>query len=274
MLTFSRPVKTHDGWQTKIEAVTPERAKQILETSNFDNRKLRPSVVEKYAKIMRAGQWRTTPETLSVAVNGRLLNGQHRLHAIIRSGVTCTFLFVYGVDEDVYAVLDRGAGRSVSDAVQRPRKLVESASLLARLHFGHTNILDHDIERAAALIEPAHSTLMSASNKASRLFSSAPFRLAAVARLMDGSDPDYVIALYRSLSLGDTENLSLAGHAAMRRFITGSMPQAGSLGKQLERLCIAWPLFDPRKADTKLLRNMSLPSVAAEILRATGYADA
>lgn len=274
MQFFSRPVNTQDDWQTRLETITPQRAKQILADSNFDNRKLKLRTVENYAAMMRAGEWRTTPETLSVATNGRLLNGQHRLHAIVRSGVACTFLFVYGVDESVYAVLDRGARRSVADAIQRPQKLTEAASLLARLHAEKPSVLDHAIEHAAVCIAPAHTLLMEACNTSSRTFGAAPFRLAATARIMEGADAEYVCALYRKLNLGDTEHLPLAGHAAMRRYVTGSMPPSGGLKMQMERLCIAWPLFDPEKADTKLLRSVSLPVVRAEVLKATDYSDA
>lgn len=263
---------SESAWDVQLETVTPERAKHLLTEANFGNRNLRPHTVSRYTAAIRAGEWRTTPETLSMSPEGRLLNGQHRLHAVVQSGTPCTFLFVYGVDEDVYEVLDRGAGRSVADALRADKKLVEAGSLLARLH-NEGPALDSDIRRATQKLEPHHEKLMGFGPAAAATFSSAPFRLAAVARLMQGRDPDYVGGLYRDLVTGDTENLSRAGHAVMRRFLAGNLPSTGGLTKQCERLCVAWPLFDPQKADTKLLRGVSYASMRTEVLRATGYSD-
>ena len=55
---------------------------------NTKNRPLNEAKVAESAEKMRLGEWREKGGILVVRLNtGRLLNGQHRLHAVIRAGV-------------------------------------------------------------------------------------------------------------------------------------------------------------------------------------------
>lgn len=272
MQMFPPPAKQteENTWDVQLETVTPEKAKQLLASSNFDNRKLRLGTVQKYASTMANGAWRTSPETLIVAETGRLLNGQHRLHAIVQSGVACTFLFVRGVDESVYGVLDRGAMRSAADALQKNPRLIEEATLLGRIAYQRPRVTDDAVAQIVPLIETEFERRLAVCGTQRGLFSSAPFRLAALARAKDTGQRDQVYDLYRKLVLGDTENLPPVGHAIMRRFVSGTMPKSSGFVGQTERLCIAWALFDPARHDLKLIRGM-VPTVAIpEILQAVG----
>ena len=70
-----------------IIEVTPEMATEWLK-GNTKNRPINEEKVAEYAEKMRLGEWR---ERHSVPIilqsDGRLINGQHRLYAIIRAGV-------------------------------------------------------------------------------------------------------------------------------------------------------------------------------------------
>ena len=55
--------------------------------ANSTNRELRNHVVEGYVDQMKKGQWREdTGETIKISKTGRLLDGQHRLNAIVKFG--------------------------------------------------------------------------------------------------------------------------------------------------------------------------------------------
>ena len=73
-----------------IVEVTPALAAQWL-TSNTKSRPLNEAKVAEYAEKMRLGVWR---EGRGMPIirrsDGRLINGQHRLCAIIRAGVAVT----------------------------------------------------------------------------------------------------------------------------------------------------------------------------------------
>ncbi|GGQ53922.1 hypothetical protein GCM10010195_06630 [Kitasatospora griseola] len=68
------------------------------------------------AAIIR-GEWKLTHQGIAFDENGALVDGQHRLHAIIEANVSVKMLVVYGLSEDVFPVLDSGKSRSAADAL-------------------------------------------------------------------------------------------------------------------------------------------------------------
>lgn len=102
--------------RTTVEVIGPEQATKYLER-NENNRKLRKHTVDRYAEMMRRGQWKLTHEAIAFDTNGELKNGQHRLAAVIESGATVSFSVTRGVDPDTYSVIDSGAKRSTADRV-------------------------------------------------------------------------------------------------------------------------------------------------------------
>jgi len=101
----------------KIETrlITPEIAKELL-NSNQANRRPKLPVVLRYASDMAAGKWRiNTAEPIKISKNGLLMDGQHRLLAVIKSGMSIYFLIASGLEESVFDVLDTGTSRNGSD---------------------------------------------------------------------------------------------------------------------------------------------------------------
>lgn len=108
--------------------VTPELAKLILE-NNSDNRRLRQSIVDKYTNDMRNEQWRGESENMIVITkNGNLENGQHRLAAIVQSGLSQVMWIMLNADPAMYEIIDNGFGRKPEDYLH-----VENRSLVATL---------------------------------------------------------------------------------------------------------------------------------------------
>ena len=98
--------------ETKIERITPEMAINML-SKNSSNRKLRIDRVSFYAKQMKEGKWHLTGQTIVFGKNDELLDGQHRLWAIVESDTTQEFLVVYNADK--VNAYDCGLKRSISD---------------------------------------------------------------------------------------------------------------------------------------------------------------
>lgn len=98
----------------KLETITPDRAKQFLEKNN-QNRNLRQSVVASYANEMSAGRWLATGDPIRFFEDGSLADGQHRLNAVISSGVTVQMWVLRGVGIEAMAGIDMGAKRTVAD---------------------------------------------------------------------------------------------------------------------------------------------------------------
>ena len=70
--------------KTEVVLVTPLLAKKWLER-NTDNRDIRPSVVTGLAESITRGEWVLSHQGIAFAKSGRLLDGQHRLLAIVEA---------------------------------------------------------------------------------------------------------------------------------------------------------------------------------------------
>lgn len=96
--------------------VTPQRAKDWL-GSNPRNRNIRPGVVAAYARDMRNGHWRMTGDPVKMDWNGDLLDGQHRLRAIVETGLSVELFVVQNLDPHTQVYMDAGMRRTASDAL-------------------------------------------------------------------------------------------------------------------------------------------------------------
>lgn len=98
----------------EIETITPTKAKKMLEL-NTCNRKVRSGRVNEYANEMSAGRWMQTGQGIIFLDDGTLGDGQHRLLAIVQSGVSVKMPIVRGVQPQAMAGIDAGAKRTVAD---------------------------------------------------------------------------------------------------------------------------------------------------------------
>lgn len=115
MNTTLSPVMNGTTAKAKRVLITPSLANQYLE-SNVKNRIINKNLVERYAKEMAEGRWyEDTYELIKFSESGRLLDGQHRLLALIKSKTSFYFHVVHGVKDAVFSVLDTGSKRTSGD---------------------------------------------------------------------------------------------------------------------------------------------------------------
>lgn len=112
----AQKVRPITGPAAELVEVTPQIARNWL-ARNAINRSLRKQLVRTYANEMLAGRWRVTGEAIQFGSDGRLLNGQHRLNAVVMADIPVTLLVVTGIDPDAQLVMDSGAKRTASDAL-------------------------------------------------------------------------------------------------------------------------------------------------------------
>ena len=97
-----------------IVTMTPEKARELL-TKNDANRPLNKDRVRAYANDMAQGRWALNGEPIIISDNDRLLDGQHRLQAIIQSGATIQTYVTTGIDEKSFSTIDTGKERTPRD---------------------------------------------------------------------------------------------------------------------------------------------------------------
>ncbi len=105
--------------ETKQVNVTPEMAGKWLDRhwdrvgkGKFKQRPVSLTQIVRYAQAMKDGQWGLDPNPIVFDSNDNLMNGQHRLEAVRKSGVTITFMVSTGWPPNTMDVLDQGRNRN------------------------------------------------------------------------------------------------------------------------------------------------------------------
>jgi hypothetical protein len=99
----------------EVQTITPDTAKELLLKNIDNNRKLKPKLVQKYVSDILSGNWNTISDSLKIDKNDNLIDGQHRLHAIIEANKPVELSISRGYDTKAAQFLDIGAKRTVSD---------------------------------------------------------------------------------------------------------------------------------------------------------------
>jgi len=100
----------------QLEAISPQIASDLM-VNNALNRKINPNHIKFLSDQMISDAWQITGDPIKIGCSGRILDGQHRLSAIIKSGKTISLFVARNVPEEVFTVLDTGKVRSASDTL-------------------------------------------------------------------------------------------------------------------------------------------------------------
>ena len=101
-----------------VEKIGPDRARELLGLNV--NRRVRQAHAIRLRRDMEAGNWRPySVIRLARTEHGGevLIDGQHRMLAVVASGLTFEFIVISGLDIQDQEVVDTGIIRSLSDAL-------------------------------------------------------------------------------------------------------------------------------------------------------------
>lgn len=97
--------------------LTPEMAGELLE-ANQHNRPLSDAHVNRIAAQIASGRWRFNGDTIKIAEGGDVLDGQHRLWAIIEAKTPVETILIHGIAREAFATIDTiRKSRSLGDTV-------------------------------------------------------------------------------------------------------------------------------------------------------------
>lgn len=102
---------------TKHTTITPQEAKLWLDTKNSRNRPISENAVAKYTQQIKDGNWVDNGQAFIFGTSGQLLNGQHRLLAIVRANKAVEATITYGVDDAAFDTIDDCNTRSLADVL-------------------------------------------------------------------------------------------------------------------------------------------------------------
>lgn len=119
--------------KTNLVLITPKLAAEWL-TTNSINRPLSQPFVAELAHSLLASTFRTTHQGIAFDEHGRLRDGQHRLTAIVQTGIAVEMLVSTGLTEADLEAIDDGRKRTARD-------------VLAMLHQGDVSVFGTSIAR-------------------------------------------------------------------------------------------------------------------------------
>jgi hypothetical protein len=128
--------------------ISPEKAAAWL-ANNFRNRPVVQDVIDAYARDMSAGVWIPTHQGIAFNNREELIDGQHRLMAIVKAQRTVRMMVTYNLPAEIEGhemttmdAIDRGRTRTVADQLKIQHGLKDAPLIthitqsLAALCFG------------------------------------------------------------------------------------------------------------------------------------------
>ncbi|MDQ1013536.1 hypothetical protein [Streptomyces afghaniensis] len=94
-----------------VYLVTPEVAAAWLQFNRPENRRMSQRAVASLVATMLAGEYLLTHQPIAFDALGRLIDGQHRLAAVVQSRVTVQMWVIVGANPDTFGVVDTGLAR-------------------------------------------------------------------------------------------------------------------------------------------------------------------
>ncbi len=126
--------------RVEVRSIGPEEAQRLLE-GQTRNRRIRRGHVRQMARAMQNGEWCQNGEAIKLDTEGRLRDGQHRLTAIVESGITVEMLVIDGLPPESQETMDMGIRRTMADLLRLRNEanthlLAATLSVLFRLRAG------------------------------------------------------------------------------------------------------------------------------------------
>jgi len=100
-----------------VEHITPAFAERVLETKNAKNRKVKPANLKRLISSIDNGEWILTNQGIAFDADGNLLDGQHRLLAICKTGKTLPIMVARNMDPKIFNCVDTGTARTAADGL-------------------------------------------------------------------------------------------------------------------------------------------------------------
>ncbi len=122
-----------------FELITPKKAEKYLASNHDNNRKIKDRNVKSYVRQMEKDLWEpASMEPIKFSKLKKLIDGQHRLRAIVEFGKPVWMLCVLGCPEETITVIDSGAKRTLSDALTiNNKKLPNQTAINGAIIFLH-----------------------------------------------------------------------------------------------------------------------------------------
>lgn len=216
--------------KSEIILIAPQQAESWL-ANKGQNRKLSVKHVTYLANEIKSGRWRLTHQGVAFGDDGCLLDGQHRLAAIVQAGIATEMMVTYEVPRGEFTIVDRGMPRNLSTITGIPKFATECYQIMIRIakkHGGRPS--PDDVYLLHKYFSTMAEDLQNACGAKTRFFSSAPIRTAAIVSIASGHEDKYILNTYRDLALQNLRTLPNVALALVKTY-NRSLISTPSVGK-------------------------------------------
>jgi hypothetical protein len=254
-----------------VVKITPEMAGDWLDSSNHDNRSIRKGHVSSLAAEINKGLWKATHQGIAFSKTGRLVDGQHRLKAIIEADRPTVLTVFTDLNDDMFGVLDRGANRSIRDELKLGGQYADPCSFISAFAAGKSPGNSKRIPAEVAAVVLAYQDelreMVEASGQDRTGRTAAPYRAALIVRLKDASTEgrrllldQYRFFVTQEYTSFDSTTAAFQRRIAVRKNIRG-------VKSLVERAAIAWQAWDPLDRDRKILQDRGVDEMRKAAIR-------
>ncbi len=219
----------------KIMKITPKDAKNLLSKNN-SNRKINKSHLDMLIRTIKKGEWRLNHQGIAVYEDGDIADGQHRLTAIVETGVALEMPVFTGIKKDVYTSLsiDCGRSRTVTDGAKICGDNLNSKDvvLVKGLEYGYESAfpkLSHSdsyrlCQKRTKQIELANNLFI----KHKAMITIAPVKVACIVAIELGVDFNTVKSFIDTLVTGEYTNQLMTNAVKVRNKLLSQNFNGGS----------------------------------------------
>ena len=258
---------------TKLEDsktwIGPTLASRLME-NNICNRDFRPGWAKDIARQMKLGRWRASPEPIVITTRGRVVNGQHRLWAVVDTGTTQEFTITVIPDEqytEIFEILDQGASRSNADVLREDARDITPLNFLLRVagiktvkHQDLRPFIDSDLGRIIKKINERKAT--------GKIWKHNLFKAAMAVSILDGVlSEEEAFGIYDNLITSTITNWPHVFGLLYMQLTDGSI-QLNSSGRSVKNdwfIRTMFALKNRNRRDLKMIRIYNNTLVESEV---------
>ena len=236
--------------QMTLETITPEIARQYM-TRNRSNRSLRKAHVDRLATDIKNGDWQVTHQGIAFNEDGWLVDGQHRLQAIIDTNTPVRVWVARGVQADsaMGLMVDAGAKRNISDILKIQNW---EASAYAALQYVADGYKQNTAAVTARYMDKFGDAVREVRTEVKTRGVTLGSVVGAAALTVKLSGSTYAASSYRRLVKLDYANMTPAEHAWCK--MVAGTPQLARSMPAHEIFARALIVFNPETAHLKLIK--------------------
>jgi hypothetical protein len=245
----------------EVQKVTPEQAEKWL-TRNEGNRKLREARAAGLSRAILAGKWSLTHQAIAFSKRGRLLDGQHRLRAIVLARQPVEVVVAYDVPDEAFAYMDAGLPRQMYERLRKDKRHTAICSTVFRLLQSNRVPQEHEAELLMETFGPAMLKMdqITRPTTARNVIKAAPYEGAIMLRIKEAmmdSDEDRVQKInfhMEKLRKGEISLLPPILQSFYRQTAEGVKNPEIGVSPVTDKFVRTWIAFDPAKEDTSRLQ--------------------